>query len=230
MHKSLVRSAPGALPLHMVTAKGAKAFLATRAGLAAAGFAGRDGELMPVMAGAKVAAWVLGLGDGHDPFAAATFAEKLPDGVYRLGEVPRAFGGDTAMLAWLLGTYSFTRYKTAKNKAHPMVQTLFEMLDNKDYYGALIRNPDDAMFKQIKDEILFPAEQMVPFSVRNFQRQQQLSENQKPWYDFIASPSMVGITPVPMALARDEALQEELDRRFRRPALIKKLRKETLQQ
>ena len=121
-------------------------------------------------------------------------------------------------------------YQTAKNKAHPMVQTLFEMLDNKDYYGALIRNPDDAMFKQIKDEILFPAEQMVPFSVRNFQRQQQLSENQKPWYDFIASPSMVGITPVPMALARDEALQEELDRRFRRPALIKKLRKETLQQ
>jgi len=121
MHKSLVRSAPGALPLHMVTAKGAKAFLATRAGLAAAGFAGRDGELMPVMAGAKVAAWVLGLGDGHDPFAAATFAEKLPDGVYRLGEVPRAFGGDTAMLAWLLGTYSFTRYKTAKNKAPRLV-------------------------------------------------------------------------------------------------------------
>ena len=47
---------------------------------------------MPVMAGAKVAAWVLGLGDGHDPFAAATFAEKLPDGVYRLGD-------DAGMLA-----------------------------------------------------------------------------------------------------------------------------------
>jgi leucyl aminopeptidase len=119
MHKSLVRSAPDAVPLHMVTTLAAKAFLAasrTRDGLAAAGFAGRDGELMPVMAGAKVAAWVLGLGEGHDPFAAATFAEKLPDGVYRLGETPKAQGGAAAVLAWALGTYAFARYKTPKKK------------------------------------------------------------------------------------------------------------------
>src|SRR5689334_22371766 len=96
MHKSLVRAAPSknptyATPLHMVTAKEAKSFLAaakSRAGLAAAGFAGRDGELLPLMAGAKVAGWVLGLGEGRDAFAAAAFAEKLPDGVYRLGEAP----------------------------------------------------------------------------------------------------------------------------------------------
>jgi leucyl aminopeptidase len=120
MHKSLIRSALDAVPLHMVTAREAKAFLAAnraRIGLAAAGFAGRDGELMPQMAGANVAAWVLGLGDGSDPFAAATFAEKLPDGVYRLGETPKAQGGATTVLAWLLGQYTFTRYKK------PRVQT-----------------------------------------------------------------------------------------------------------
>ena len=124
MHKSLVRSASGPTPLHMVPARDAKAFLAAdkaRAGLAAAGFAGRDGELMAVTAGAKVTAWVLGLGEGADPFAAATFAEKLPDGVYRLGDAPRAQGGDTAVLAWLLGTYSFSRYKTPKTKTPRLV-------------------------------------------------------------------------------------------------------------
>ena len=64
MHPSLVRSARNAVPVHLVTAKAAKAFLAAdrnRAALAAAGFAGRDGELMPLLAGAKVAGWVLGL-------------------------------------------------------------------------------------------------------------------------------------------------------------------------
>src|SRR3954470_14490687 len=115
MHASLARSAKNAVPVHLVTAAGVKAFLAAdrrRAGLSAAGFAGREGELVPLMSGAKAAAWVLGVGDGRDSFAAATLAEKLPDGVYRLGEVPVVLGGAQAVLAWLLGTYAFTRYKS----------------------------------------------------------------------------------------------------------------------
>jgi leucyl aminopeptidase len=120
MHASLARGAKNAVPVHLVTAAGAKAFLAAdrrRAGLAAAGFAGREGELAPLMNGARVAAWVLGVGDGRDNFAAATLAEKLPEGIYRLGEAPAALAGANAVLAWLLGTYSFTRYKPAKKKA-----------------------------------------------------------------------------------------------------------------
>jgi leucyl aminopeptidase len=110
----------GAVPLHMVTAKGAKGFLKSggRAGLAAAGFGGREGELMPLMRGAKAAAWALGLGVGTDAFAAAAFAERLPDGLYRLDEIPSGLSGETAALAWLLGTYAFARYK-APRKAMP---------------------------------------------------------------------------------------------------------------
>jgi len=128
MHKSLARSAgktsSGAVPLHMVTAKAAKTFLAAaknRAGLAAAGFSGREGELLPLTVGSKVAAWVLGLGEGADAFAAATFAEKLPDGLYRLGETAKAQDGGNAALAWLLGRYGFSRYKTAKKNAPRLV-------------------------------------------------------------------------------------------------------------
>jgi leucyl aminopeptidase len=92
-----------------------------RAGLAAAGFAGREGELMAITAGGAVTAWVLGLGEGHDPFAAAVFAEKLPDGVYRLDQAPRRQGGEAAVLGWLLGGYSFTRYKKPKARQPRLV-------------------------------------------------------------------------------------------------------------
>jgi leucyl aminopeptidase len=58
-----------------------------------------------------IAAWVLGLGDTKDAFALAAAAEKLPDGIYRLGEVPDFCGGSHAALAWLMGGYAFDRYK-----------------------------------------------------------------------------------------------------------------------
>jgi len=123
MHPNLVRSARDAVPVHLVTAAGARAFTARRAhaALAAAGFAGREGEMMPLMAGGRVTGWVLGLGEGHDVFAAASLAERLPEAVYRFSEMPTGLRADQAVLAWLLGTYSFTRYKPKKNKSPSLV-------------------------------------------------------------------------------------------------------------
>ena len=54
---------------------------------------------------------MLGLGKSKDALALAAFSEKLPDGVYRLGEVPDFCGGAHAALAWALGLYQFSRYK-----------------------------------------------------------------------------------------------------------------------
>jgi leucyl aminopeptidase len=115
MHSGLATSARTAIPLHAVAAKDAKAWLARqkRTGLvAASGFAGASGALAALPdAKGGIAAWVLGLGDNKDAFALAAAAEKLPDGVYRLGEVPENCGGANAALAWLMGGYSFDRYK-----------------------------------------------------------------------------------------------------------------------
>ena len=115
MHPSLATSAKNAVPLHAVRAKDAKAWLARqkRSGLvAAAGFAGAAGALAALPdAKGGIAAWVLGLGDGSDAFALAAAAEKLPAGVYRLGEVPDFCGGANAALAWAMGGYAFDRYK-----------------------------------------------------------------------------------------------------------------------
>ena len=40
----------------------------------------------------------------------------MPDGVYRLGEVPDFCGGANAALAWRLGLYAFDRYKKPKTR------------------------------------------------------------------------------------------------------------------
>jgi len=115
MHPSLANSAKGAIPLHAVTAKDARSWLARqkRSGLVtASGFTGSAGALAALPdAKGGIAAWVLGLGDGKDAFALAAAAEKLPVGLYRLGEVPVSCGGANAALAWLMGGYGFDRYK-----------------------------------------------------------------------------------------------------------------------
>ena len=120
MHPNLASSAKGAIPLHAVAAKDAKAWLARqkRSGLVtASGFAGTTGALAALPdARGGIAAWVLGLGDARDAFALAAAAEKLPAGIYRLGEVPDFCGGSNAALAWLMGGYSFDRYKKIARK------------------------------------------------------------------------------------------------------------------
>jgi leucyl aminopeptidase len=119
MHPGLASNAKGvisrAIPLHAVAAKDARGWLAKqkRAGLvSASGFAGTAGALAALPdAKGGIAAWVLGLGDNKDAFALAVAAEKLPEGLYRLAEVPQNCGGAHAALAWLMGGYSFDRYK-----------------------------------------------------------------------------------------------------------------------
>jgi leucyl aminopeptidase len=125
MHASLAKPAKTAIPLHAVRAKDAKAWLARQKNarlLTASGFAGKNGELaaMPDARGG-IAGWVLGLGDGSDAFALATFAEKVPAGIYVLGDVPEFCGGASAALAWLMGTYDFDRYRKAVRKPARLV-------------------------------------------------------------------------------------------------------------
>jgi leucyl aminopeptidase len=115
MHPGLASGSSAAIPLHAVTSRDARAWLAKdkkRRLLSEAGFTGASSQLMPVPdAKRTIRAWVLGLGDGKDCLALALAAEKLPAGTYRLGDVPDLCGGANAALAWLMGIYVFDRYK-----------------------------------------------------------------------------------------------------------------------
>jgi leucyl aminopeptidase len=116
MHASLVQNAKSAVPLHAVAAKDAKEWGRRIPFLKASGFSGKEGELRLVPGRGGFAAAVLGLGKNKDALAVAGFSEQLPDGVYRLGEVPDFCGGASAALAWILGLYSFDRYKKPKKR------------------------------------------------------------------------------------------------------------------
>jgi leucyl aminopeptidase len=114
MHASFAKNARNAIALHAVAGKDASALSRKLPYLKASGFTGKEGELRLVPGRGGIAAAVLGLGKNQDPLALAAFAEQLPDGVYRLGEVPDFCGGANAALAWRLGLYAFDRYKKPK--------------------------------------------------------------------------------------------------------------------
>src|SRR5258706_7559937 len=111
------------VPVHAVLPKDLERLLtslgdAQARWLRATGFAAKDGELVlvPNEAGGLGAA-VLGLGAGRDPHALALFSERLPPGLYRLADVPSAFGGARAAYAWAIGTYAFERYRSQAKKS-----------------------------------------------------------------------------------------------------------------
>ena len=127
MHTSFAKAARNAVPLHAVTAGDLKRFISKRPAREAAylknsGFVARDGDLRLVPnASGGIACAVLGLGKGGDSLALATFSEQLPAGTYHFEDVPAAAGGANGALAWLLGTYQFTRYRKAKTPAVKLV-------------------------------------------------------------------------------------------------------------
>lgn len=127
MHSSLVRNATGAIPLSAVRASDLKSWLAGRPQresewLSRLGFGAREGEiaLVPNASGA-VTRVVLGLGKGDDPLVFAALSETLQPGTYRLDEVPAGCALESATLAWLLGTYKFSRYRKNGSKAAKLV-------------------------------------------------------------------------------------------------------------
>ena len=127
MHQSFAARAKDAVPLHAVTRADLPNFLARRAKrhaqwLKQSGFAAKEGELRLVAdAQGRLACAVLGLGKGEDTLALAAFSENLPGGTYVLGDVPKPFGGTTALIAWALGTYNFQRYRKARREAPKLV-------------------------------------------------------------------------------------------------------------
>jgi len=161
MHPCLVKSAKTATPLHAVKADDLPSLLRRLPAphtdwLKRSGFAARTGELVLVPAeDGTIACAMLGLGKGGDALALATFSEKLPPGTYALGIVPREAGGAQATLAWLLGTYAFTRYRKTAETDRP------KLVVPKGVDGEEVTRIAEAVFLG-RDLISMPANDMGP--------------------------------------------------------------------
>ncbi len=62
--------------------------------------------------------------------------------------------------------YGHDPYGTLKSKINPLWSTLDQMLENKDFYGAPIHNPNDPWVRQVRQYGEFLGEQFLPFTLR----------------------------------------------------------------
>jgi hypothetical protein len=56
--------------------------------------------------------------------------------------------------------------RTAENKTSPLLNTVVEMLHNRDFYDRPIRNADDPFMKQLGEEANFVGRQFMPFTLQ----------------------------------------------------------------
>ncbi len=125
MPVQMIESDPAAVAITMVrksTLDGVLAGLApmAREWVKANAFAAEPGTvcLMPAPTGG-IAAVLLGVAEEDDPWACAALPGKLPPGSYRIAPSPDAKAATQAAVAWMLGTYAFSRYKSRNGRSWP---------------------------------------------------------------------------------------------------------------
>jgi hypothetical protein len=90
---------------------------------------------------------------------------------------------------------------TVGHKLHPLLNFLYETLSNEDFYGTEVRNPNDPLSEQAKDEWQHVLDTFKPFSVRSFEQRKQDQGDT----GISGVESLFGITPAPATVYRTKA-------------------------
>jgi len=200
MHPGLVKNARNTIPLHAVRARDAKSWCQRIPFLKSAGFTAKDGELRLIPGRGGIAAAVLGLGKNEDALALAAFSEQLPDGIYRLGEVPDFCGGAKAALAWTLGLYTFDRYRKPKKRNVKLV-----LPDGVD--GAEVSRLASGVCLA-RDLINTPANDMGPAELADAAR--RLAQEQSAKFRSVSGPALARDYPLIAAVGQGSARAPQL--------------------
>lgn len=90
--------------------------------------------------------------------------------------------------------------RTVGHKMHPMLAMIGDMLENRDYYGDLIRNPDDPLMRQVAQEAEYVWKAVQPMGIQNLREQREREQS-------LATQlgSFVGVTPASREDVRSEA-------------------------
>ncbi len=124
------------------------------------------------------------------------------------------------------GKYGSDPTRTLQNKMHPLISTIGQMISNKDFFGANIRNPTSPLVAQLIDEGRYLFKQIQPFSVRNYLQQAQVKKETPTVQGYLTSPSMIGIVPAPGYVTKNEAQNESAAISASRDAMIKRFRQD----
>jgi hypothetical protein len=89
---------------------------------------------------------------------------------------------------------------------NPLGSSMFDLLENLDFYDVQIRNPDDPLFQQGSDVVKFATKQFIPFSVSGTQQLREddapLRKQVLPFFGITPAPARLTMTPA-QALASD---------------------------
>jgi hypothetical protein len=113
-----------------------------------------------------------------------------------------------ALPSYMKDVYAYTQQpgRTLLNKIHPMVNGIAEMLQNRDYYGTEIRNPDDPLVRQALDTLKFIGTSAEPFAIRNIQKEQErgatLAKTALPLVGVVPAPADINKTPAEQLASR----------------------------
>lgn len=102
--------------------------------------------------------------------------------------------------------YSSHPWNTLKNKMHPLIRGTYDMLENKDFYGQEIRNPNDPLVKQVMEEVGYWGKSMLPISARNAYKAQGAKG---------ALIQVLGASPAPREIAKGDLPTSARDVRFK---------------
>ena len=113
--------------------------------------------------------------------------EKDPDGSEHRIQFP----------TYMKDVLSFYKHpgQTITNKASPIISSMLQMYQNRDYYGNQIRNADDPLVAQAQQTAEYLLKQFIPFAARGAMEQRQRGESLG-----TQAASFFGITPAPKGL------------------------------
>jgi hypothetical protein len=96
--------------------------------------------------------------------------------------------------------YGHDPKSTVTHKLHPLLSTIAELMENKDFYGTEIRNPKDNLLKQAGEVAAHAGKAFVPFGFRGLQ-QMHASGDSVP----MQVAPFIGITPAPASIKKTAA-------------------------
>lgn len=82
--------------------------------------------------------------------------------------------------------------RTAGYKANPLLTAVIDAIDNEDFFGHMIRDPNDPAFDQFRDLATFAADQLEPFTIKNARVQSKRTG--QPFAE-AAALNAIGVTP-----------------------------------
>lgn len=82
--------------------------------------------------------------------------------------------------------------KTAQGKLHPLLTTVLEMLENRDWRDRPITHQGDSLVQKLEDLFSHAAEAWKPMAIKSFEQEQDRGHD---WQESL--PAFVGVSPAP---------------------------------